>query len=77
MSKIRSAATRAFVPQRLALAVALALPLGSALAQETATPPEAPAKPAPTTLDQIQVTAQRRVENIQDVPMAITTLKGE
>lgn len=51
----------------LAAAVLLALP---AMAQEAASP-DAPE------LDTINVTAQRRTENIQDVPMAITTLDRE
>jgi iron complex outermembrane receptor protein len=51
----------------LAVAIFLALP---AMAQDadTADAPE---------LDTINVTAQRRVENIQDVPMAITTVDRE
>ena len=67
-------------PHRLALALALALPAAGALAQETApAPAAAPAdKPdAAATLDQIQVTAQRRVENIQDVPVSVSTVSGE
>jgi iron complex outermembrane receptor protein len=51
----------------LAAAVVLALP---AMAQDSP-PADAPE------LDAIEVTAQRRVENIQDVPMAITTLNRE
>ena len=51
----------------LAVAIFLALP---AMAQES----EAPGAPE---LDTISVTAQRRVENIQDVPMAITTVDRE
>ena len=51
----------------LTAAVSLALP---AMAQE------APSPDAPE-LDTITVTAQRRTENIQDVPMAITTLDRE
>jgi len=71
MPTSRTAPARA--PHRLALAIALALPAGAACAQTAAeTPP-----PEATTLDAIQVTATRRVENIQDVPMAITTLGGE
>jgi iron complex outermembrane receptor protein len=56
----------------LAAAVLLALPAMAlpAMAQETASP-DAPE------LDTITVTAQRRTENIQDVPMAITTLDRE
>lgn len=52
----------------LAAAIFLALP---AMAQDTAVEPDAPE------LDAITVTAQRRVENIQDVPMAITTVDRE
>ena len=59
-------------PQRLALAIAGLLPL-AALAQQST--PEA-AKTA-TTLDAVQVTAQRKVENIQDVPVSISTVSGE
>ncbi|MFZ5636857.1 MAG: TonB-dependent receptor [Pseudomonadota bacterium] len=51
----------------LAVAIGLALP---AMAQD------APAPDAPE-LDTISVTAQRRVENIQDVPMAVTTVDRE
>ncbi|MGJ4730695.1 TonB-dependent receptor [Luteimonas sp. SDU101] len=46
------------------LALALALPL-VAQAQDA------------VTLDALEVTAQRRVENIQDVPVSISTLSGE
>ena len=55
----------------LALALALLLP-GVALAQQT----PAAASEA-TTLDAIEVTAQRRVENIRDVPVSISTLSSE
>lgn len=50
----------------LAVAIVLALP---AMAQDAA-----PADADAPELDAITVTAQRRVENIQDVPMAITTI---
>ena len=68
-------------PHQLALAIAALLPLGHAFAQDAA-----PATPAPaaataetqaTTLDAVQVTAQRRVENIQDVPVSISTISSE
>ena len=62
-------------PHRLALAIAALLPLGNALAQDAA--PAAPADSTATTLDTIQVTAQRRVENIQDVPVSISTISSE
>ncbi|MES2129435.1 MAG: TonB-dependent receptor, partial [Pseudomonadota bacterium] len=57
----------------IALAIAGAFPL-HALAQEAA--PEA-TKAQPGQLETVIVTAQRRSENIKDVPMAITTLKGD
>lgn len=57
----------------LALAIGAAFPL-HATAQETAA---TEAKPVAGQLETVIVTAQRRSENIKDVPMAITTLKGE
>src|ERR1700752_3577074 len=59
----------------IALAVASAFPFHAALAQE-AKPAEA-AKAEAGQLETVIVTAQRRAENIKEVPMAITTLKGE
>ena len=72
-ARFRTVPSRAFLPQRLALAVALALPLGSAFAQAAPATNEAPEDTTATTLDAVQVTAQRRVENIQDVPVSVTT----
>lgn len=61
-------------PHRLALAiVAGLLPLASAFAQETQTPAQKEA----VELDAIEVTAQRKVENIQDVPVSISAVAGE
>ena len=73
----------------LALAIGAGLPL-SAAAQDAAEPVEgsaAPSQAAPqsapqsapsaATLDTVEVTAQRRVENIQDVPVSISTVSGE
>lgn len=62
----------------LTVAIALMLPAQAALAQDaqTATPAtsaEAQAK----TLDAVQVTAQRKVENLQDVPVSVTTINTE
>jgi iron complex outermembrane receptor protein len=69
-----AARARALTPHRLMLAIAALLPLGSAFAQETAD--TAPTEEA-ATLDTIEVTAQRRVENVQDVPVSISTVGGE
>ena len=70
MSPVRPAAVR---PHRLAFAIAALLPFGTALAQDAAAPAEKDA----ATLDTVQVTAQRKVENIQDVPVSISTINGE
>jgi iron complex outermembrane receptor protein len=74
MSKHHAAPQRRLV---LALTLALGLPAANAWAQDAA--PTAPATGAPdaATLDQIQVTAQRRVENIQDVPVSVSAVRGE
>ena len=59
-------ATTTFRKQGLALAFTAAVAAQSAYAQETA-----------GVLDTIQVTAERRVENIQDVPVSVSTVSGE
>src|SRR5687768_3395385 len=72
-------------PRLLALAIASLLPCAAWAQTEVpeAAPTAAgdqaaaPASREPTTLDTVQVTATRRVEDIQDVPMAITTVDGE
>ncbi len=68
-------------PTRLALAVALAAPLLAvstpAAGQAAATPAEAASAPETGKLQAVTVTAERRSENIQDVPMSISTLRGE
>jgi iron complex outermembrane receptor protein len=56
------------------LALGAALPLASAFAQEAAT--AAPAAAAGE-LQTVTVTAQRRSENIRDVPVSVTALRGE
>lgn len=68
-----SAAASPIVGRPLTLAIALALSHG-ALAQTA--PTEEAGKKA-VTLDTVQVTAERRVENIQEVPIAITVVDGE
>lgn len=74
MTQRRTSARPALRP--LSLAVALLLPL-AAQAQTTADAGQDKGKNKATTLDTITVTADRRVENIQDVPMAITVIDGE
>ncbi|MEV4779985.1 TonB-dependent receptor [Burkholderia sp. LMU1-1-1.1] len=74
----------------IALAVASAFPLHTALATEAGAAAQpaaaegqdtAAAPPAPSTtggqLETVIVTAQRRAENIKDVPMSIATIKGD
>ena len=66
-------------PSRHALAIAIAaliFPAHAVLAQE-APATQAPAQQSATTLDTVQVTAQRKVENIQDVPVSVSTVSGE
>ncbi|HJW46556.1 MAG TPA: TonB-dependent receptor plug domain-containing protein, partial [Lysobacter sp.] len=63
--------------QALAVAIALMLPtLASAQEAQPAAESTAADKAA-TTLDTVQVTAQRKVENIQDVPVSVSTVSGE
>ena len=59
-------ATTTFRKQGLALAITAAVVSQSAYAQEKA-----------GVLDTIQVTAERRVENLQDVPVSVSTVSGE
>ncbi|GGD50411.1 TonB-dependent receptor [Pseudoxanthomonas indica] len=70
MSQSRLAAR----PHRLAFAIAALLPFGPVLAQDAAPPATTPQA---STLDAVQVTAQRKVENIQDVPVSISSVSGE
>ena len=74
---MKSRETAVFAARSLiALAVAGALfPLRTAMAQETK--PVEDAKAQSGQLETVIVTAQRRSENIKDVPMAVSTLKGE
>ena len=50
------------------LALTAVMPLGAAIAQTTSSAPE---------LQQVTVTAQRRTENIKEVPISVTAIKGE
>ncbi|MRV75236.1 TonB-dependent receptor [Duganella sp. FT92W] len=80
MTKTYTYASRTLI----ALAVAAAFPLHAAYAdegqgQEATAPAAAPAAAKKTDgqLETVIVTAQRRAENIKDVPMAIASVKGE
>ena len=79
MSKQSSFAVRSLI----ALAVASAFPLHSAMAAEAAaaeaqdTPAAAEPAANKNQLETVIVTAQRRAENIKDVPMSIATIKGD
>jgi iron complex outermembrane receptor protein len=75
MKKIQSLISLKNSRTLMFLAVAGTLPLQTAFAQESA--PAAETKAPAGQLETVIVTAQRRSENIKDVPMAITTLKGE
>ena len=64
-------ARNATAPTRLALAVAMALtawPASQALAQD---------KPVTAQLETVTVTADRRVESIKDVPIAVSKISGD
>ena len=58
------------------IAPALMAAVPAAMAQ-TAPPPAAAASAAPGTLQTVTVTAERRAENIKDVPSSVSTLSGE
>ena len=62
------------VPAAARLATALLASLPLAVAAQS---PEAARTSEAATLDAVTVTAQRRVENIQDVPVSITAVSGE
>ena len=72
MSKMHQRVVRA-QGAMLALSAAV-LPIGSAMAQDTSA---AAASAAPGALQEVVVTAQRRAENIKDVPVSVTSLRGE
>ena len=62
----------------LATALALAFTAPAAWAQGTPGPSSAAsAAPAPGVLQTVTVTAERRLENIRDVPSSVSTLSGE
>ncbi|WP_310385054.1 TonB-dependent receptor [Roseateles sp.] len=63
----------------IALALAAAFPMQAALAQSAAgeEKPAVEVKKDSTTLNTVIVTGSRRAENIRDVPMSISAIKGE
>ncbi|MEA5666240.1 TonB-dependent receptor plug domain-containing protein, partial [Stenotrophomonas sp. MH1] len=71
MSPTRTVRGRFPAAHPLFVAVAALLPL-AAMAQDAA-----PAQKEAATLDAVKVTAARKVENIQDVPVSISTVSGE
>ena len=71
MSRLCPAVVR---PHRLTFAIAALLPFGTAFAQDAAT---TTAEKEAATLDTVEVTAQRKVENIQDVPVSISSVSAE
>ena len=70
----RSAGRTLAIQIAAALGAANGLGLGAALAQ---TPPPAPAAQKSGELEQIVVTAQRRAENQQEVPVSVTAVTSE
>ena len=70
----RIAVPKRAVPKR-AVAMAVTVCCGAAAAQQTPQPPAAAASAA--VLAPVVVTAERRVENIKDVPSSVSTLSGE
>jgi iron complex outermembrane receptor protein len=72
MTKMSKMHKRVLLAQGAMLALSAVLPAGSAMAQEAAQ------AAAPTgELQQVVVTAQRRSENIKDVPVSVTAVRGE
>ncbi len=68
MIKMSKMHKRVLSAQGAVLALSAVLPMTAAMAQETAATGE---------LQQVVVTAQRRSENIKDVPVSVTALRGE
>jgi iron complex outermembrane receptor protein len=61
----------------LPLSIGLAFAAPAVVLAQTAAPAPAGAASAPTQLTTVTVTAERRTENIKDVPSAVSTLSGE
>jgi iron complex outermembrane receptor protein len=65
------------LPRHIAAATMLAMLSLGASAQPVAVPGAAASAPEPGRLPAVTVTAERRTENIKDVPSSISTLSGE
>lgn len=72
MTKMSKMHKRVLSAQGAMLALSAVLPFGTAMAQEAT-----PAVATDGQLQQVTVTAQRRTENIKDVPVSVTALRGE
>ena len=82
MKRIQMALPRAGRRSLTCLAIIGAFPMHTAWAQESIAPESAPAAQANAVqgtqrLDVVIVTAQRRAENIREVPMSITAVSGD
>src|SRR3546814_15370701 len=78
MPHLSAPSRRAHAWRPLALAIAPLLP-AAAFAQETPEPAAGQDEDAgkqAATLDAVEVTAQRRVENVQDVPVSLSTVNA-
>ncbi len=64
-------------PHRLAFAIAALLPFGAIAQDAQPTTADEAARERATTLEAVEVTAQRRVENIREVPVSISTVSSE
>ncbi len=76
MQKIARSGSTRFSPTPLMVGMALLWPMAFAVAQ-TATPAEPVAAPQAGVLQAVTVTAERRAENVKDVPSSISTISGE
>ncbi|MES2583678.1 MAG: TonB-dependent receptor, partial [Pseudomonadota bacterium] len=76
MQKIARSGSNRFSPTPLVVGMALLWPMAFAVAQ-TAAPAETAAAPQAGVLQAVTVTAERRAENVKDVPSSISTISGE
>ncbi|MFZ6646182.1 TonB-dependent receptor [Undibacterium sp. TJN25] len=78
MGKKSRAPIRTGAVKKTAFGLAVLLPLGAAWAQEAPVSKPAPvAAEASTELETVIVTAQRRSENIRDVPLSVTSINAD